>query len=265
MNPKQTRNLLRQIAVVVAVIATIGVNALANALPFNGVTTGEVAAQFDVLFKPAAYVFSIWGLIYLGLAAYAIYQARPALRDDKRLRSLDAPFLISSAANMGWLLVWHHLHIVASFVVILILLGSLIAIYRRLDPERMFAPTGRRWAVHYVFSVYLGWVTVATVANLAIVADFVGFGGFGLSDFFWFTIAAVALLVVAAVVTFRRADVPYLLTLLWAFIGLGVEHKAEPLAATVGWMGTAVLAVLVAIAVIRPPPDLTKTLGNLDI
>ena len=72
------RNLLRQILVLIAVIATIVVNGLANALPINGQGTGEISDRFDVYFVPAGYVFSIWGLIYVGLVAYAVYQATPA-------------------------------------------------------------------------------------------------------------------------------------------------------------------------------------------
>ncbi len=255
MMPKETMNSMRQVGVVVAVIATIVVNVLANALPINGLPTGAIAARFDVLFMPEAYVFSIWGLIYLGLLAYAIYQVQPSLRNDKRLRSLDTPFLISSAANMGWLLLWHYEHIVASFVAMLVLLGSLISVYRRLDPERSLVSTGRRWAVHIPFSVYLGWVMVASVINLAVVLDSVGWTGWGINELTWFTVAVVGVLAVAAMVAWRRADVAFLLTLVWAFIGLGVEHQMDPLVATVAWMGTAALAVLVALAAIRQSPE----------
>lgn len=256
MTPKQRTNLLRQIAVVVAVVATITVGILANVLPFNDLTTGELAAQFDVLFKPAPYAFSIWTLIYVALAAYAIYQVRPAVRDDQRLRSIDVPFLISSAANISWLLLWHHQYTVASFVVMLVLLGSLIAIYRRLAPERTLASPGRRWAVHYGFSVYLGWVIVATVANLAVLADFLGLGGFGLGELVWFTLASLGLLGVGALMTWRQADVPLLLTLVWAFIGLGVAlQPMHASAAIVAWVAAAALGVLVAIAVVRQSPE----------
>lgn len=67
------RDIVRQIVNVVAVIATIVVNGLANALPFNGQTTGEISDRFQVYFVPAGYVFSIWGLIYIGLVAFAVY------------------------------------------------------------------------------------------------------------------------------------------------------------------------------------------------
>ena len=69
------KDTLRQAANVLAVVATIVVNGLANALPLNGQTTGEISDRFQVYFVPAGYVFSIWGLIYLGLLTFAVYQA----------------------------------------------------------------------------------------------------------------------------------------------------------------------------------------------
>ena len=255
MMPKESMNLLRQIGVVVAVIATIIVNMLANVLPFNGVTTGELAARFDVLFVPADYVFSIWMLIYVGLAAYAIYQAQPSLRHDRRLRSLDFPFLLSSVANMSWLLLWHYQHYMATFVVMLVLAGSLITIYRRLDIERPTATPGRRWAVHHVFSAYLGWITIAAMANLGIVLEYLGWTGSGLGETTWFTLGVLTVLGIAGVMSWLRSDVVYLLTLVWALVGIGVERAADPMVSTLVWTATAVIAVMVALSAIRTPPD----------
>ena len=73
------RDIVRQVIVVICIIATVIMNGLANALPLNGVTTGEVSGRFQVFFVPAGYVFSIWGLIYVGLALYAIYPHRKHL------------------------------------------------------------------------------------------------------------------------------------------------------------------------------------------
>jgi translocator protein len=255
MMPKESINLFRQVGVVVAVIATIVVNILANTLPINGVTTGELAAQFDVLFMPAPYVFSIWLAIYVGLGAYAIYQAQPKLRNSPRMRSLDMPFWLSSVANMAWLLLWHHQFYVSTFVVMLVLLGSLITIYRRLDPERGTATDGRRWAVHHVFSAYLAWITVASMVNLAVVLDYVSWSGWGLPPITWFTLAVFLVLGIAALVAWLRADVIYLLVLVWAFIGIGVEQAADSRVSIIAWTATAVLAVFAALSAIRRTPD----------
>jgi benzodiazapine receptor len=72
------KDLLRQIINVLTVILTLTVNGLANALPINGLNTGQISDMFQVYFVPAGYVFSIWGLIYLALIAFAVYQALPS-------------------------------------------------------------------------------------------------------------------------------------------------------------------------------------------
>ena len=255
MMPKESMNLLRQIGVVVAVIATIVVNVLSNVLPFNGVTVGELAARFDVLFVPADYAFSIWMLIYVGLAAYAIYQAQPSLRHDRRLRSLDLPFMLSSIANMSWLLLWHYQHYMATFVVMLVLVGSLITIYRRLDIERPSVTPARRWAVHHPFSAYLGWVTIAAMANLGVVLDYLGWTGSSLGETTWFTLGVLTVLGIAGVMSWLRSDVVFLLALMWGLIGIGIERAADPMISTLVWTATAVLGVMVALSAVQRSPD----------
>jgi hypothetical protein len=255
MMPKESMNLLRQIGVFVALLATIVVNVLSNALPFNGVTMGELAARFDVLFVPADYAFSIWSLIYVGLAAYAVYQLRPSLRHDQTLRSLDLPFLLSSVANMSWLLLWHYQHYMATFVVMLVLVGALITIYRRLDVERSSATPARRWLVHHPFSLYLGWVTIAAMANLGIVLDYLGWSGWGLGETTWFTLGVVTVLGVAGVVSWLRSEVGFLLPLRWGLIGIGIERAADPMISTLVWTATAVLGVMVALSAVQRSPE----------
>ena len=64
-----TRDQVRQLATVLIFIVTVAINGAANALPINGQTTAEISDRFRVFVIPAGYVFAIWGLIYLGLAA----------------------------------------------------------------------------------------------------------------------------------------------------------------------------------------------------
>lgn len=248
------RNLLRQILVIVAVIATIVVNGLANALPINGQNTGEVSDRFSVYFVPAGYVFSIWGLIYLGFIAYAIYQGLPAQRDNARLRRFDGLFVLSSLANIAWIFLWHYELFPLTLVAMFILLGSLIGIYLRLGIGRSTSPAAERWSVHLLFSVYLGWITVATIANVTSVLDYVGWNGFGLSDEAWLVIMLAVALIVAALMAWTRRDAAYLLVLVWAFAGIAVKHAGNPLVATASWTATAVVVLLVVLSLVKPRP-----------
>jgi hypothetical protein len=245
------RNLLRQILVMVSVIATIIVNGLANALPINGQQTGDISDRFDVFFVPAGYVFSIWGLIYVGLVAYAVYQILPAQRDNPRLRSIDILFYVSSAANIIWIFLWHYEYFVLTMVVMVILLLSLIAIYQRLGIGLTRPPAGERWFVHLPFSIYLGWITVATIANATSVLDFVNWNRFGISEQTWFLIMLAVALVVAALMTWMRGDVAYLLVLAWAFAGIGVKHADNSVVSTASWVATGIVLLFVLVTIIR--------------
>ena len=102
------KDTLRQVLVALSVAATLVVNVLANALPFNGITTAQVSDQFHVYFVPAGYVFSIWGLIYIGLIAYAVFQALPAQRENPRLRKVGCFVVLGCLANSVWLFLWHY-------------------------------------------------------------------------------------------------------------------------------------------------------------
>ena len=102
------KDITRQILVVLSVIITIVMNFLANALPLNGLNTGEISDRFKVYFVPAGYVFSIWGLIYIGLIAYAIFQALPSQRENPRLRKTGYLAAASGLANIAWLFLWHY-------------------------------------------------------------------------------------------------------------------------------------------------------------
>ena len=205
-----TKPVLRQIAVIVAVAAVIVVNILANALPINGQATGEISDRFQVLFVPAGYVFAIWGLIYIGLIAYAVFQALPAQRDNPRLRAIFWPVIAGAIANIVWIFLWHYNQLALTVVAMLVLLATLIVVYLRLGIQKTPVSRAERWAVHVPFSIYLGWITVATIANITDLLWFAGWNGFGLSAQTWFLIMLAAAILIAAAMALTRHDVAYL-------------------------------------------------------
>jgi hypothetical protein len=246
--------IIRQITVIVAIAAVIVVNVLANALPFNGQGTGEISDRFQVLFVPAGYVFAIWGLIYIGLIAYAVFQALPAQRDNPRLRSIFWPVIVGSIANIVWIFLWHYDRLALTVPVMLILLASLIVVYLRLGIQKTPVSRGERWAVHVPFSIYLGWITVATIANITNLLWSADWNGFGLSAQTWFLVMLAAAIIIAAAMALTRHDVAYLLVLVWAVAGIAVKHAGAPVVSTAAWVATAVLGVLVIVAlVVRRP------------
>ncbi len=238
---------LRQFAVIVVTLATIAVNGLATGLPLNGQSTGEISDRFPSLFTPAGYVFSIWGVIYLGLLAYMVYQALPAQRTNPRLRTIGWLYVISGVANSVWIFLWHYNQFALSLVVMLVLLASLMLIYQRLSPWRRTASRAERWTVHIPFSIYLGWITVATVANAAtVLLDFGWDGGF------WPPLAWAMLMISIATLiglffAMIKQDVAYVAVLVWAFLGIAVKQSATPPVLYAAVIGAIVLAVAAAV------------------
>lgn len=245
------RDIVRQSVNIFAVVATVVMNALANALPINGQTTGEIANRFDVYFVPAGYVFSIWGLIYVGLAAFAVYQALPSQRSNPRLRRIGYLFAWSSVANISWLLCWHYEFFALSMVAMVALLLLLIAIYLRLAGDRPSVSSVERWVVDVPFSIYLGWITVATIANATVLLAFLGWSGWGISAQAWTAIMLGAAVIIAFSMSLTQADIAYLLVLIWAFVGIAVKHADATLVFTATWIAVALVIVALVLALLR--------------
>lgn len=245
------RDSLRQWINVIACIAVIVINALADILPINGQGTGEISDRFPVLFVPAGYVFAIWGLIYAFLIAFTVYQALPAQRENARLRRIGWLFALSCLWNCTWILCWHYNLFPLSLVVMVALLVTLIAIYRRLDIGREHVARAEQWLIHVPFSIYLGWITVATIANASDVFYNLGWNGQPLPPAFW----AIVMLVVATALTLyilrERRDIAYGLVIVWAFVGIFVKQSATPSVGYTAVLGALVVAIFVALDVWR--------------
>ncbi len=243
---------MRQAVTIVLILGTIVVNGLANALPINGQQTGEISDRFQTYFTPAGYVFSIWGVIYLGLLAYGVFQALPRHRDSAVLRAIEVPFWISCLANIGWILLWHYEFFGLTLLVMLVLLASLVLVYRQLIRHPR-GSAAELWCVRVPFSIYIGWITVATIANLNVVLEDRALRPFDMGAEPWaFGMVALATLIAAAVGWIRR-DVAYLLVIVWAFVGIiAVQRGAVVgIAAAVG-VAVAVLLILRALMMGRP-------------
>ena len=128
----------------------------------------------------------------------------------------------------------------------LVLLGSLIAIYLRLGTGRTPVSRAETWMVRVPFSVYLGWITVATVANATQLLYFLGWNGGALGPEVWTVIMLAVAVVLAWLMAITRRDVAYLLVLVWAFIGIASKHAGTPTVSSAAWIAT----VLVAAAVV---------------
>jgi hypothetical protein len=248
------KDIVRQISVAVSVAATILINILANALPLNGLNTGEISDRFSVYFVPAGYVFSIWGIIYIGLVAYAIFQALPSQRQNPRLQSTGWWVVAGGLANIVWIFLWHYEQFPLTLIAMLVLLATLIVTYLRLGTGRTPASKAETWAVRVPFSIYLGWITVATVANVTSLLYFLNWDGFGIAPEVWMGIILVAVLVIAVLMNFTRRDVAYTLVILWALAGIAVKHTSVPAVVIPVWITFAIVALTLVAAFFVPRP-----------
>jgi hypothetical protein len=242
---KQKTNLL-QIANILAFVVMLTVNVLSNVLPLNGRTAEQISDALPSYFTPAGYTFSIWGLIYTALLGYIIYQALPAQRGRPFQSQIGWLFVVSSAANAGWLFTWHYGAYALSVVVMLIMLTTLIAIYLRLNigyanPE---LTTTDRLLVQFPFSLYLGWITVATIANIASVAAYFGFTGFGIAEPTWSAIMMSVAVVVAGVLLFNRRNLAYAGVLGWALFGIRTAYADVSVIANTAVIAAVLIALI---------------------
>ncbi len=240
------KDIWRQIANILSVVLALTVNILASTLPLNGQNTGEISDRFQVFFVPAGYVFAIWGVIYIGWIAFAIYQALPAQKESPRLRKLGYLFALSGLFNAAWLFCWHYNQFGLSVLVMLGLLGLLIASYLRLDVARTRVGAAEKWCVDIPFSVYLGWITVATLANVTDLLYYVNWNGFGIAPEVWAVILLLVASLVGLLMALTRRDAAYLFVLVWSFAGIAVKQAATPMVAYAAW-GAALVALGLAI------------------
>lgn len=237
------RTIAQQLLVIVAVVATIAVNALANILPINGQMTGAISDKYPVLFTPAGYVFAIWSLIYLGLVVFAVWQALPAQRDNPRLDAIRVPFLVGSLANIVWIFFWHYERIAVTELLMLVLLLSLILSYARLGIGKVEVSRAERWFAHHPFSLYLGWITIATIANTTVLLYDLDWNGEPLSPALWTALIIAVAALIAGWLSFSRGDVVYGGVVVWALVGIIIKQGDVPLITVAAGLAALVVAV----------------------
>jgi benzodiazapine receptor len=132
---------------IVALIVMLVVNALASTTSLIGGTqTAAVSDATPTLFTPAGYVFSIWSLIYIGLIAFAVFQARNTPAAEVVRGKIGYWFAANALFNVLWLFLWGAGWFWPSVIVMLGLLGTLIIIYRvsgsaKISPAALMTPS----------------------------------------------------------------------------------------------------------------------------
>jgi hypothetical protein len=255
MNSRITPVIL-QITNVFAVIATITFNALVNILPLNSVTTGTVSDSYPNLFTPPGYVFSIWGVIYVLIALFMVYQARVSQRREGYLREVGFLYLLGAVANIAWLTVFHYSYgnpmlFLLSPIPIISLLVILLLTYVRLGVGVKKVPLKQKLAVHAPVSVYLAWISLATIANIASVLNII-IPGIPLSIQAVLTAAVILIaLMITLLMLIRRRDVVYGLVVVWASIGIAAKQAAFPIISVTSLLAVGIIAAVIILLLFR--------------
>lgn len=216
----------QNIVVAMFFLVMITINALANVLLINGVTMGQVSDALPNLFVPAPITFSIWGLIYLLLFGYVLYNF--IIHEDdrenkqKELAQLARYFCVSCLLNISWILSWHYGLILWSTVLMLFLLVSLIM--ARFSIEKMPLRGREKLLIRLPFSVYLAWISVATIASVTASLVHVGWGGWGIVPELWTSTTLILGLLVGGLTMLSLRDGVYGLVLIWAYGGILLKH-----------------------------------------
>ncbi len=230
-----------------AYVAMIATNILANVLPLNSQTQAAISEKYPVLLTPAGYAFSIWGLIYVLLGAFVLHDV---FARTPRMRRVGWLFVLTCLANIGWIFAWHWDMVVASMGFMLILLVTLFVLtarMRRYEPLTVFEQV----SVDVAFSVYFGWISVASLVNLSVLLytvnayeSFPGPEG-------WTAIMLVLAAVAAVSVLGRRGDVAYVLVIIWALVGVALANPETPLVFGLAWGSAAGLGIRLSYRCIR--------------
>lgn len=243
------------IATLVAIIGTLAINTLSNIYPPGGQNVGEIANTVlsGVLITPANYAFAIWGLIYLGLVAYGIYQL--GQRKDPIIRPVDRLLIVACIAQIAWIFLFTLQYFTWSILAMLGILLSLMAAYGILRMDR--ADRKRRWCAIYPFSIYLAWISVATIVNVASALYDAGWRG-GFSSVTWTVIMVLVSAAIALLVIFTQQDVPFTLVYVWAYVAIAVRHiDILPIVLATVIASVVLIAALVLVRLIKTPSSKT--------
>jgi hypothetical protein len=212
------------------------VNYLANALPINNKTTGEISAEYENLFVPAGITFSIWGIIYLMLIFFCVLQFKT--ENKEIVNSIGWFFIISCILNSMWIFAWHFQNLPISLLIMLSLLISLIIINIKL----VDAPTGITKAA---FGIYLGWICIATIANISAFLTDINWSGFGISGEIWAVIVICVGLIITSIAAFKFQNPFIAISVIWAFAGIAIKQSSGVQSIFISAVAAGIISVII--------------------
>jgi translocator protein len=213
---------------IIAFVAVVVINALAGSTKLiGGVNTAFISDSNPTLITPAGFTFAIWGVIYILLGVFVVYQALPSQKEKEYHKQISWLFILISITNIAWIFLWQYNLLTLSLPMIFLFLIGLILIYTRLGIGKTKVPLKEKLAVHTPFSVYLGWITIASIANVSVTLVSINWDGFGINPETWATLIIIVALIITILVLITRKDVAYALVIIWALAGIAVKQSGN--------------------------------------
>lgn len=211
-----------------SVILVIALNYVSQALRLNDTTIGEISRQYDNLFTPASYAFAIWGIIFIGLLGYGIFQVRRAFFSDKPIEFIEQTsywFILANVLNSLWVIAFVYDYTGLSVLIMLGILFSLIKIILNTNMERWDAPKSTIALVWWPICLYSGWIAVATIANISAYLTKIGWEGAPFSEITWTVIMIVIATILNLVMIWKRNMREFAAVGVWALFAIFIRHK----------------------------------------
>lgn len=213
-----------QIGVLLTYILMIIVNALANILPINGIGSGEVSDSYPNLFAPAGSTFAIWGVIYLLLGLYTLFQLGLMGKYNKAFNKIGIFMIATSLINSLWIFAWHYDFILVSLLLIVGLLSCLIFIHKEM--QKHILTKKEVLFIKVPFNIYFGWITIATIANATTFLVSVHWSGWGIQEETWTVIMLIIGLLIAIRTILKYQMLSYGFVIIWAYYGIFLKHTS---------------------------------------
>ena len=220
-----TSTVIRQIITLISIVAAFGTNIIANVNPPNGLSIGAISNKFfsDILITPANYAFAIWGIIYLGLISFGVYQVLPAQKNNPLLRQIGYKIAISSIAQIVWVICFLYRQYAFSFIAMLGILLPLIAAYLCLPFLR--TTIKQKWLIRIPISIYLSWIVLATILNGAIALESWQWSGWGIDSQIWTIVMLSIAAFITHLVAIPRLDFAYAIVFIWGSIAISIKNS----------------------------------------
>lgn len=212
----------------ISVITAVVVNYLSQTQRWNNTTIGEMSAKYDNLFTPAGYAFAIWGVIFLGLIAYALFGIKRAFFSRKETPHIEQTgywFALTNFLNTAWVVAFTYDYVWLSVLIIIGMLISLLKIVFKTNMERWDAPIEIIAFVWWPVCIYSGWIAVATIANISAFLVKLGFAGSQLTQIIFTMILITIAVYINLLMTNLRNMREFAMVGAWALFAIFIRHK----------------------------------------